>query len=159
MLPIPATASQVSARLSGASGLPAASVTGPTTSKPVSITPASVDHDPISGLARDAVSIVQAHATAAPSPPRTAIMRPRERLALLPPRARPLPRLRLDGAHEQRRLLHVPRRGPDRGGRRPRRFHPRARRDRLPRPAPGGGRGRGAYPLLAHRDEEPGARA
>ena len=160
MLPIPAIASQVSAPPSSDSGLPSASATGPTTSSPVSITHASVDHDPISGLARDAVSIVTAHATAAPRPPRTAIMRHRERrLALRPPRARPVQGLRLDGAHEQRRLLDVPRGGPDRRARRPRRLHPRPGRDRLPRPAAGRGRGRGAHPLRADRDEEPGARA
>ena len=74
MLPKPAIASQVIAPRSRPAGRPWTSATGPTTSRPVSITHASVDHEPISGLARDAVSIVAAQATAAPRPPSTAII-------------------------------------------------------------------------------------
>ena len=74
-LPAPATTSQPPVRASSASGFPWASTTGPTTSRPISITQASVAWAPINRLARAAVSVVIAQQQAAPRPPAIAITR------------------------------------------------------------------------------------
>src|SRR5205085_3499431 len=75
-----------------------------------------------------------------------------------PPRDRPLPRPRLDGTRQQRRVPHLPRGGPDRLPLRPRRDDRlpdrRARRDRLPLAGPPRRDGRGRRPLHAARNEE-----
>src|SRR3954453_6529263 len=73
MFPTPAATSHVRVPPCRPSGFPWTSATGPTTSRPVSITQASVEYEPISRLARDAVSVVTAQERAAPSPPRIAI--------------------------------------------------------------------------------------
>src|SRR5919198_908302 len=75
-----------------------------------------------------------------------------------PPRDRPLPRPRLDGTRQQRRVPHLPRGGPDRLPLRPRSddrlADRRTRRDRLPLAGPPRRRRRGRRPLHAARDEE-----
>src|SRR4051794_25761445 len=74
-------------------------------------------------------------------------------------RARALPRLRSDGARQQRGLLDVSGAGPHRDPRRPRAVHPRARRDRLSRRVARRRADRGPQSLLARRHEELRARA
>src|ERR687888_1244199 len=75
-----------------------------------------------------------------------------------PPRDLPLPRPRLDGTRQQRRVPHLPRGGPDRLPLRPRRddrlADRRARRDRLPLAGAPRRHGRRRRPLHAARDEE-----
>src|SRR4051812_34257062 len=80
-------------------------------------------------------------------------------MAVVDPRARPLPRLRCDGPREQRRVLHLPRAGADRRPRRARRVHPRARRDRFPGRASLRRGDRDPVAMLADRHQELRSRA
>src|SRR5581483_11013651 len=164
MFPTPETASQPRASPSRPDGVPSANATGPTATRPTSMTHARVAGEPIRRLARDAVNVVIVQDNAAPRPPRTAHIsalyhRAGERLAVGATGARPLPRRRLDGPRQQRGLLDVSGGGADRGARRSGRVHPRPRRDRFPRRAPRRRGDRGADALLTDRDEERRARA
>ena len=72
-MPAPVSTSQKTSSEPIPLGTPCAAVKGATIANPTSITHASTEDEPISRVARAAVSAAVAQQTAAPRPPRTAV--------------------------------------------------------------------------------------